>query len=123
MKKYVGYIPLIVISILMSFCIWTVMTTSIVFSYEHYIGLSAIILSLVTAFTMPIISKTITGIVLFLGTFTIAAFTASIRYHRIGFSFGDFGVDIKIQYYCVVLLLAFIFLNLDFLKSIFKRNP
>lgn len=123
MKKNIGHIPLIIISILMAYCIYTVMISNVVFSYEHYIGLSAIVFSIVTLFVRQTLSKAVTGAVLILGTFSFASFTAIIEYHRIGFSIGDFGVDIKIQYYCLFLLLLFIFLNLDFIKQIFRQKP
>ena len=122
MKQNIGHIPLVIISILMAYCTYTVMVSDVVFSYEHYIGLSAIIFAITALFIKQVISKIITGIVLILGTFSIAAFTAIIEYHRIGFSIADFGVDIKIQYYCLFLLLLFIFFNLDFIKSLFKRT-
>jgi hypothetical protein len=123
MKKNIGHIPLIIISTLMAYCIYTVMISNVVFSYEHYIGLSAVVFSIAALFFKQVISKAVTVIVLILGTFSLAAFTAIIEYHRIGFSFGDFGVDIKVQYYCLFLLLLFIFLNLDFIKQIFRRKP
>ncbi len=122
MKQNIGYIPLIIISILMAYCVYTVMVSNIIFSYEHYIALGAIILSITALFIKQLVSKIVTIIVLILGTFSFAAFTAIIEYQRIGFSIGGFGVDIKIQPYCFFLLLLFIFLNLDFIKQIFRRK-
>ena len=98
------------------------MITDLAFSYEHYIGLTGIVLSIITVFIKPTISKLITGVVLLLGTFSFAAFTAIIEYHRIGFSVEGKGLDIKIQLYSLLLLLLFILLNLDFIKSLFKRK-
>jgi hypothetical protein len=88
MRQNIGHIPLVIISILMSYCIYTVMNSNIIFSYEHYIGLSAIIFAIVALFINQAISKILTGVVLILGTFSIAAFTAIIEYNRIGFSIG-----------------------------------
>lgn len=122
MKKYIGNLPLLIIAILMSVCIYTIMTSDLAFSYEHYIGLTGIILSLVAAFIKPTISKLIAGILLLLGTFSFAAFTAIIEYHRIGFSVEGNGLDIKIQPYCLLLLVLFVILNMDFVKSLFKRR-
>lgn len=121
MKKYIGYIPLVIITILMNYCIYTIMTSDLAFSYEHYIGLVGIILSIITAFIKSIVSKLITGIVLILGTFSFAAFTAIIEYHRIGFSVEGNGLDVKIQPYCLLLVVLFVILNLDFIKTLFKR--
>lgn len=122
MKQNIGHTPLIIITFLMSYCIYTVTVSNVVFSYEHYIGISVVIFSIVALFIKQMVSKVITGIALILGTFSIAAFTAIIEYHRIGFSIGDFGVDIKIQYYCLFLLLLFIFLNFNFIRSLIKRK-
>lgn len=122
MKKYIGNLPLLIIAILMGGCIYTVMTSNLAFSYEHYIGLIGIILSLVAAFIKPVISKLVTGILLLLGTFSFAAFTAIIEYHRIGFSVEGNGLDVKIQPYCLLLLVLFFLLNMDFIKSLFKRR-
>jgi hypothetical protein len=122
MKKNIGYLPLIIISVLMSFCIYKVITSNVIFSYEHYLRIFAIIFSIATLFFKKIISKLITLSILILSTFSFAAFTPIIEYRRIGFSIGDFGIDIKIQSYCLLLLLLFIFLNLDFLKQFFKES-
>jgi hypothetical protein len=113
MRKYIGHIPLTVIIVLLINAIYRVLVSNIIFSYEHYIGLSGIILSIVLFFIKPIFAKVVTGIVLLLATFSIAAFTPIIEYNRIGVSGKGFGVDIKIQIYCMLLLLLFTLLNLD----------
>jgi predicted membrane channel-forming protein YqfA (hemolysin III family) len=122
MKKYIGNLPLLIIAILMSVCIYTVMTSNLAFSYEHYIGLIGIIFSIFMLFVKPAISKLATGIVLLLGTFSFAAFTSIIEYHRIGFSIEGNGLDIKLQPYCLLILLLFVIFNLDFIKNLFKRK-
>jgi hypothetical protein len=122
MKKYIENLPLLIIAILMGVCVYTVMTSDLAFSYEHYIGLSGIILSIITVFIKPAISKLATGVLLLLGTFSFAAFTAIIEYHRIGFSVEGKGVDIKLQPYCLLLFILFIILNLEFMKGILKRR-
>jgi hypothetical protein len=94
----------------------------LLFSYEHYIGLVGIALSFIVVFIKPIASKLITGVLLILWTFSFAAFTAIIQYHRIGFSVEGSGLDIKIQPYCLLLLVLFIVLNFDFVKSILRRR-
>jgi hypothetical protein len=60
--------------------------------------------------------------IIILGTFSQAAFTPIITYHRIGFSNDNFSIDLKIQYYCLFLLFLFILLNLNLVEEISKRR-
>lgn len=48
MKKIVPYIPFIIITGLMLYSIYTVRTSNIIFSYEHYIGLVLILIDLIS---------------------------------------------------------------------------
>jgi hypothetical protein len=122
MKKYIGQIPLIIIICLMIYSIYTVSTTNIAFSYEHYMGFAVIVISTIVIFFNSTFSKIFTGIGLLGGVFSLVAFTPTINYYRIGYTVNRNGMDIKIQMYCVLLFLLFIILNFDFLKSLFKRK-
>jgi hypothetical protein len=68
-------------------------------------------------------SKWVTVIGLVAATFNYAAFTPVIDFLTIGGSVGGKGADIEIQHYSLLLLLLFIILNMDFIKSIFRRKP
>ena len=122
MKKYIGQIPLIIIICLMIYSIYTVSTTNIAFSYEHYMGFAVIAISIIGMFFNVTFSKIFTGVGLLGGVFSLVAFTPTINYYRLGYSVNKNGMDVKIQLYCVLLFLLFIILNRDFLKSVFKRK-
>ena len=122
MRKYIGYLPLVIITCLMVNCIYVVNTTNIVFQTKHYVGLIAIVVSIDMIFFNPIGSKWATVLGLIAATFNFAAFTPIIDFLTIGGSVEGKGADIEIQHYSLLLLLLFIFLNLEFIKSLFKRR-
>lgn len=122
MKKNIGYIPLVIITVLMCYCIYTVMTTNIAFQSKHYIGIIVILISMGALFFNQSISKGVTLFGLIGATFNFIAFTPIIDFFTIGGSIEGKGLDINVQPYSLLILLLFILLNLDFIKSIFKRR-
>ncbi len=122
MKKNIGHIPLAVISILMFYCIYTVMTTNIALQTKHYIGIIVILISFGALFFNKSISKWVILFGLIGATFNFIAFTPIIDFFTIGGSIEGKGLDINVQPYSLLILLLFILLNLDFIKSIFKRG-
>jgi hypothetical protein len=123
MKKIVSHIPLISITGLMIRSIYIVETGNIIFTYEHYIGIALIILSLLTLKYNIVISKLATCFVLLLGVFSQAAFTPVISRIRLGFTIGGIGLDLLIHPYCFFLIALFIILNWDFLRNAIGKNP
>lgn len=122
MKKNIGYIPLLLITALICYCLYVVGTTNIALQLKHYIGIILILISIGALFFNPLISKWVTLLGLIGATFNLVAFTPIIDFFTIGGSIEGKGVDINIQPYSFLILLLFIFLNLGFIKSIFKRK-
>ena len=98
----------------MVYSIYTVGTSNIMFSYEHYIGLSLIITGWAAWRYSAFINKVATLLALVLATFSIAAFTPVIASYRLGFSIGRSGMDVVLQFYCLFLLMLFVILNWNF---------
>jgi hypothetical protein len=122
MKKIAPHLPLVIITGLMIYSIYVVSTGNIVFSYEHYIGLALILLSIATFRYSPFVSRAATFFALFLGTFSQAAFTAVITRYRMGYTIGGKGLDIILQPYCLLLLILFMVLNWGFFKNNFRKK-
>lgn len=122
MKKNIRYIPLLLITTLMCYCVYIVMTTNIALQLKHYIGIAVILISIGALFFNSLISKWTTLLGLIGATFNFVAFTPIIDFLTIGGSIEGKGIDINVQPYSLLILLLFIFLNLEFIKSIFKRK-
>jgi hypothetical protein len=122
MKKWIGHIPLLIISILMIYCVGIVMTSMISLSYEHYIGFIGLFLSILLSFIRPRLGKFLTAILLILGTFVFAAFTPVINYHTFWYRSGETELSINVQPYCVLLFILFVLLNIDFIKSLRRKK-
>ncbi|MBV8256059.1 MAG: hypothetical protein JO154_25915 [Chitinophaga sp.] len=117
MKNLLSYLPLLFITCLMSYSIYVVLTTNIIFSYEHYIGLTVILIALISMPFSRLINRISTLSVLVLGSFSQAAFTPIISRTRLGLAIGHFSIEIVIQRYCIILLILFIILNWGWIKG------
>lgn len=122
MKNLLSYFPLLVITALMLYSVYSVGTSDLIFSYEHYLALVFIFASWLSWRFNVIISKLSTLLVLILAVFSQAAFTPVILRHRIGYTINGHGFDILLQPYCVLLLVFFLIVNRRFLRSIFKAQ-
>lgn len=122
MKKNIEYVPLMLITTLMCYCIYIVSTTNIALQLKHYMGIVVILISIGALFFNPLISKWVILWGLLGATFNFVAFTPIINFLTIGGSIEGKRVDVNIQPYSLLILLLFIFLNKSFIKSIFKRK-
>ena len=78
-EKKLLLIPLIIMTILLSYCWAVILTTDILATWRHYIGLTLFII-IVFLFFKNLIAATIgTGIYLLLATFNLLAMTAQIN--------------------------------------------
>ncbi|MBS0030882.1 hypothetical protein ACTJJ0_28070 [Chitinophaga sp. 22321] len=107
MKKIVPYIPFIIITGLMMYSLYTVGTSNIIFSYEHYIALVLMLVGVISLWYNLSVNMLATFFALLLGTFSQAAFTPIITRYRFGFSVENKGLDIAIQPYCLFLMMLF----------------
>lgn len=123
-KNCFQQIPLLIITVLMCNCVYTVLTTNIAFQWKHYIGIIIILISILFLFFhFPRITKWVTLIGLIGATFNLVAYTAIIDYATLGGSIKGKGIDIIFQPYSLMILFLFIFFNLDFIKSIINKRP
>lgn len=122
MKKIVSYTPFIIITGLMTYSIYTVGTSNIIFCYEHYIGLVLILIGLISLWYRLAVNMIATFFALLLGVFSQAAFTPIITRYRFGFTIEGKGLDIVIQPYCLFLMVLFIILNWSFFGKMIKKN-
>lgn len=123
MRKSIGHIPLLIVSIMMAYCLYVVMTTNIALQWKHYVGIIIILISIIALiFNYTVASKWAVLIGLIGSTFNFVAFTAIIDYVTFGGSIEGKGLDVNFQPYSLLILILFIFLNLDFIKAIFNRK-
>jgi hypothetical protein len=111
-KKIIKSLPLLILVLMVSYCLYTVATTNIILVDKHYLGIGLVIISVVLVFFKPKIGMYLTGIALFLGTMNFVAYTAVIDTYSFGFSLNGAAIDFKIQLYSLLLLLFFIVVNI-----------
>lgn len=119
-KKIVAYIPFAIIAVLTIYSIYVVVTTNIIFSYEHYIGFVLVLVALLSLWYNLKVHKWATFLALLLVTFGQAAFTPIITRYSVGFTIEGKGGDIIIQPYYLCLIVLFIVLNRGFLREAFE---
>jgi len=97
-KYYLDFVPIVILSVFAIILIWTVSTTNILFSYEHYVGLTLLVITLglfVKHHKLGVLSL---GLTLFLGLFNVLSYSAKITYHVYGGSInGNSSPEIRIQ--------------------------
>jgi hypothetical protein len=113
---------LIILTVLILHCLFIIATTDIIFSFEHYTGIAIVCVGWLALIFNQVWSHLIVTIGLLISTFTIAAYTPEISYYRLGFSINNFGFDVKIQFYCLLLLILHISFNYKPLKMIFSKG-
>ncbi|WP_291912689.1 hypothetical protein [Chitinophaga sp. CB10] len=121
MKRIISSLPLAVIFCLMVYTIYVVSTTNIIFSYEHYIGLTLIVFAIVALPFSRKASTIATFVALLLATFSIAAFTPIISRVRLGYTINGRGLDLVLQPYCILLLVLFLIFNWKYLYDLKKE--
>lgn len=97
-KYYLDFVPIVILTIYTIILIWTVATTNIIFSYEHYIGLTLLVITaglFVKYHKLGVLSL---GLTLFLGLFKVLSYSAMITYHSYGGSINGYSSpEIRIQ--------------------------
>ena len=102
-------IPLILILLFLTYCWVIILTTEILATWRHYLGLVFFIMLIVLFFTNFNRATIAAGIYLFLATFNLLAITASID--TFGITFSDSFSTPPIQLLCFVLFVIYFSLN------------
>ena len=91
-------VPLIILTVYSIILVWTIATTNIVFTYEHYIGLTLLVASAVFFIKKQKLGVLSLGFTLLLGLFKVLSYSAVITYYVVGGSInGHSSSKIKIQ--------------------------
>lgn len=97
-KNLLDFVPLIILIVYAIVLIWTIMTTNIIFSYEHYIGLTLLGITTGLFLRRHKLGVLLLGLTLLLGLFKIVSYSAVITFHSFGGSInGRSSPEIKIQ--------------------------
>ena len=97
-KYWLDFIPLIILTGYVVILIWTVATTNIIFSYEHYIGLILFVIIAGLLFKQHKLGVLVLGLTLLLGLFKVLSYSPVIIFHSFGGSInGHSSPEIKIQ--------------------------
>jgi hypothetical protein len=107
-KKYwLDFIPLLILTVYVVILIWTVSTTNIIFSYEHYIGLTLYVIATGLLIKIHKLGVLVLGVTLLLGVFKVLSYSAVIIYHSYGGSLNGYSSpEIKIQSIFILWLLV-----------------
>jgi hypothetical protein len=101
------FVPLIILTVYAIILIWTVATTNIIFSYEHYIGIALLVITTGFFIKRHKLGVLLLGMTLLPGLFKILSYSAVVTSHSYGGSInGHSSPEIKIQ--AVFLLWLFI---------------
>jgi hypothetical protein len=105
-KNLLDFIPLIALTIYAIVLIWTVATTNIIFSYEHYIGLTLLVITAGLFIKRHKLGVLLLGFTMLLGLFKVLSYSAVITFHSFGGSInGHSSPEIKIQAIFILWLL------------------
>jgi hypothetical protein len=105
-KNLLDFIPLIALTIYAIVLIWTVATTNIIFSYEHYIGLTLLVITAGLFIKRHKLGVLLLGFTMLLGLFKVLSYSAVITFNSFGGSLnGHSSPEIKIQAIFILWLL------------------
>ena len=97
-KILLDFTPLFILVFYAITLIWTVTTTNIIFSNEHYIGLTLLVITVGSFIKRHKFGVIVLGSTLFMGLFNVLSFSAVITIHSFGGSInGHSSPEIKIQ--------------------------
>ncbi|MFY7840967.1 MAG: hypothetical protein ACOVP7_11865 [Lacibacter sp.] len=97
-KSLLDFVPLIILKVYAIVLIWTVATTNIIFSYEHYIGLTLLVITAGLFIKRHKLGVLSLGLTLLLGLFKVLSYSAAMMFHSFGGSInGRSTPEIKIQ--------------------------
>ena len=109
-KYLLDFIPFLILIIYTVISIWTIATTNIIFTYEHYIGFTLLTLTAALFMVRHKLGVLLLGLTLILGLFKVLSFSATITFSSYGASInGHASPEIKIQaFYPLWLIIHFI---------------
>ena len=109
-KYFLDFLPLIILAVYTIVLIWTIATTNIIFSYEHYIGLTLLVLTAGIFIVRHKLGVLSLGLTLILGLFKVLSFSATTTFSSYGASINGHSLpEIKIQaFYPLWLIIHFI---------------
>ncbi|MDJ1469353.1 hypothetical protein QNI19_14420 [Cytophagaceae bacterium DM2B3-1] len=84
-KQIIKLLPLIILVLTALILVITLITTNMVFQKEHIIGLVLLSIIIVIQYIKTQIGYQVTGILLFLGIFSVISFIPSVVYIQLGF--------------------------------------
>ncbi|MFN5135841.1 MAG: hypothetical protein ACK5DG_11045 [Chitinophagaceae bacterium] len=123
LKYLLDFIPLFILSSNAIKVSWKVATTNIVFSNEHYTGLTLLIITFILLLIKHRIGVLSLGFVIILGVFKIVSYSAPMEYLSFGGSVNGYGLPvIKIQAIFILWLLIHLLVSLRHYKGIFQKT-
>ena len=122
-KYILDFIPLVILTVYTIILFWTVSTTNIIFSYEHYIGLTLLFITAVFFILRHKLGVLFSGLTLLLGLFKVLSYSAVITFHSYGGSInGHSSPEIKIQtVFLLWLLIHFLFSGRHYVGIMTKK--
>ena len=120
-RKNMPYLPIGILLIALVYSIYVASTTSIILNGKHYAGVFAVTLCIILLIKNILIGKILTFCTLILGALNCIAFTPVIYSYSIGFSINGTGIDLKIQEFSLLVLILFIIVNFNSIKSYFGK--
>jgi hypothetical protein len=109
-KYLLDFLPLLILTVYTIVLIWTIATTNIIFSYEHYLGLTLFVFTAALFIVRHKLGVLLLGLTLILGLFKVLSFSATITFSSYGASInGHSSPEIKIQaFYPLWVIIHFI---------------
>jgi hypothetical protein len=95
MRKYIYLIPLTVLVITLYYSLYVVNTTNIIFGTKQYYGIALVIGSIIITILRKDFGLYLTGVIVFLGTINVVAFTAAIESYSFGFGLNGSKLNFK----------------------------
>jgi hypothetical protein len=94
LKKYLDYIPLIILLISAVILIWTVATSDILLVWKHYIGLTFLVITPVLFYLRHLYGVLFLGLTLFVGLLGLLSFSPAITTTSFGLGNSEEGITL-----------------------------
>jgi hypothetical protein len=122
-KNFLDFVPLIILAIYTIVLFWTVVTTNILFSHEHYIGLAFQLITAGLFFRRHKIGVLSLGVTLILGLFKLLSYSAVITFYSLGGSLnGHSSGELKIQPIFLLWLIIYFIVSGKHFVGIFTKQ-
>jgi hypothetical protein len=122
-KYWLDFTPLLILAVYVVALFWTVSTTNIIFSYEHYTGLTLFVIIFGLLIMKHKLGVLVLGLTLVLGLFKVLSYSAIIIFHSYGGSLNGFSSpEIKIQSVFILWLLIHFIVSGRHYVGIFKKK-